>query len=314
MIGMLLVVVASLLATGCVGQRGEGKQTPVEIMQTTVTEISPTITGIPITTPANCPARQKNSYVIALGDPFMLSGHSPVSDVTKAKIWIFGKDSVEITNISLREDGSFNYSISGERTRIRNPGTYRIIIQYPRNGSSFSINPRFEEDRQGVFDPGEHLLFSIRSIHEKKVDGLGASETLEREIVKPGIFDTSTNATLVLEEPWIHVNPIGNHTIGDIIVLSGTTNLAAGNEIAYDIKPVDYRLPANARDAVAPTLRVKEGSCGINSWSFGIDSKTFSPKEYHLRMSAALQDASASERFFLSVPEISGIVQSGKKP
>jgi hypothetical protein len=165
----------------------------------------------------------------------------------------------------------------------------------------FAIKPQFEEDRQGVFDPEGHLLFSIQSIHQNKIDGLSAAQTLEREIMKPGITDTCTNATLILEEPWIKINPIGNHSIGDKFSVNATTNLAAGNELIYGIYPIDYRQPANARpDSVPPSTLVKEGACGNNSLSFEIDSKTFSPKEYQVYFFAVVQNAYAEEQFFMS--------------
>jgi trimeric autotransporter adhesin len=281
------------------------------LVQTTSTEISPTITIIPVATPVSCLPRQNNSYDVALGDPVTISGRSPTPNITIARVWVFGKNTIEITNVSIGKDGSFNYTLNGQQTKDQTPGTYHIIIQYPQRGTSFTILPRFEEDRQGVFDPEGHLLFSIQSIHEKKVDGIGAAETLEQEIMKPGITDTYTNATLILEEPWIQINPLGNHTIGDKFTINVTTNLAVGNELIYSLNPVDYRQPKNIRpDIEPPTGWVNEGLCGNNSWSFDVDSSTFSPKEYWLYVGAVRQNAGVNQRFFMSAAASPGTAQN----
>lgn len=297
----LLILAALLLAAGCVGQPGDGKPTTNEtITVATSGEIVTTTPGNPVPVPHPCPDPQNGSYTVALGDPFTINGHTSGPGITMVKIWMFGKNTLEITNVSVSENGSFIYTLTGLKNHDWSPGTYRIIIQYPDNDTSFDINPYGGEDRQGVFDPEGYLLFSIRDIQDTKDDGPGPADILEREIMKPGIADTCTNATLIFEEPWIQINPVGNHTIGEKFTVNGTTNLAAGNEIIVTMAPVDYRQPANVRgDSVPPIIRVKEGFCRNNSWSFAVNSESFSPEEYQVSAMAVIQDADAVERFFM---------------
>ncbi len=300
-ISLLILLPIVLMITGCTNPVDGEKKANETVTINISTEIpkSPINEVIPAT---SCPIQNNNSMTVALGDTLTISNFSPNSGVTIARIWVFGEDTLEITNISVSEDGSFNYSLNGERTKNRSPGKYRIIIQYPKIGDVFNINPRLNEDRLGVFDPEGHLLFSIRSIHDKKINGLTAAGILEREIMKPGNTDAITNLTLIMEVPRIQINPVGNHTIGDKFTLNGTTNLAAGDALSWNIYPVDYYLPLNSRDFLPPMVRVNKSLCGNNSWSFDIDSSTFSSGEYRVRIDAVMQSGSIDQRFYMIAP------------
>jgi len=302
----LFIVMAGIyLVAGCMSPSGDSQSSvnrdvPFISAAITRTESPKVAEPAPAQYP---PCLQTNVLHVTKGDPFVLSGQAPYLNISTVKIWIFGRNSVSITNMSVMNNGSFNFTVSGDGTKSFKSGINRIILQYPGTGDNFEINTRADDNQGGVFDREGHLLFRMESIRKNFIDGLEAAATLEREIMKPDIADTSTNATFIVEEPWIQINPVANHAAGDIFTVNGTTNLASGDEILMDFYPADYRPSENTRDFVPPTDYVREGICGNNTWSFDIDSGNFRQKEYIIRIGAVRQDAQASVSFFVLLPK-----------
>jgi PKD repeat protein len=69
------------------------------------------------------------------------------------------------------------------------------------------------------------------------------------------------------QAPFITIDPIGNHTIGDVFFINGTTNLAVFNEsLSLDISTVNIN-PGGWGPEFRSTVSVQPGEHGINTWS-----------------------------------------------
>ena len=89
--------------------------------------------------------------------------------------------------------------------------------------------------------------------------------------------------------PWIIINPISNHVIGDVFEINGTTNLAGDNKIRiavdeerqtavgpYDMPDWNYTYTDSEGYAT-----IKTGNNGINSWSHLVKLTEFHGNKYY---------------------------------
>ena len=99
--------------------------------------------------------------------------------------------------------------------------------------------------------------------------------------VSPAVCPTSGNTS-----PWIQVDPIAlNHTVGEPLKITGTTNIKIGERLHVYILP-PYRF-GSVRTNVkqycdswdGETDFVRQGNCSANTWSFSDNNltRTLSP-------------------------------------
>jgi hypothetical protein len=79
------------------------------------------------------------------------------------------------------------------------------------------------------------------------------------------------------------IDPIGNVTVGENITISGTTNLAPGDQLLVTVSPVAFG-PTNKTErvgvtGVSGTVTVQKGE-PANTWSFEVDTSQLEPGEY----------------------------------
>ena len=96
-------------------------------------------------------------------------------------------------------------------------------------------------------------------------------------------------------------SPIGDKHVGDKFTITAATNLAVDDEILVQIysssfKPTDKSQSGEFSGATG-TVKVTQGSSGMNLISFDVDSSTFKPDEYIVTESAVIQDATGTALF-----------------
>jgi len=74
-------------------------------------------------------------------------------------------------------------------------------------------------------------------------------------------------------QPFITVDPVGTKAVGDLVIISGTTDLAEGTDLFVQIE--------NATNTGAKVLK---GTGGINRWSVPVDTFDIKPGEYIVRV------------------------------
>jgi hypothetical protein len=96
--------------------------------------------------------------------------------------------------------------------------------------------------------------------------------------------------------PWIRIDPIPDHVAGEQFMIAGTTNIAAGRELRYQI------FAPGSGNTVVPlgepvSLAVTEGSCGNNTWSVYVMFPE--PSLYLIGVTDETKKATVLQRFMI---------------
>jgi hypothetical protein len=95
---------------------------------------------------------------------------------------------------------------------------------------------------------------------------------------------------------WIRVNPLSDQYVGEEFTVSGTTNLAAGEELVYSIFAIGSTGGnITAAKMASSSITVSEGSCRTNTWS--VDGRIQVPGGYFFGISNSVNTVSAIKRF-----------------
>ena len=110
---------------------------------------------------------------------------------------------------------------------------------------------------------------------------------------------------IMIVPPEVTIEPPEIHSVGDTITLSGTTNLAPGNELLVEIISQSFGPTPKEGDSafsgVSGVTMVQKGSGDENTWSFTFDTATFIPDTYLVTISGlTVTDAVATTRFSLA--------------
>jgi hypothetical protein len=87
---------------------------------------------------------------------------------------------------------------------------------------------------------------------------------------------------MVEDSPYITINPVGDHAIGDIITISGTTNSPVNTTLWIQAGPKEYtKYPPHY---IGERVQVVQGT-NSNLWSIQINTSTFAIDEYSILIS-----------------------------
>ena len=164
-----------------------------------------------------------------------------------------------------------------------------------------------------------------KPIHTYQRDG---NFTVKLTVTGPEGTSTKSRPSFIhVGEPFfISADPVGIHVVGETVMLTGTTNLPAGEDLDFYVMTGSFNPggprfgnPSNAsgttrvvsgnsknspyyrhwQSAPEPT-RVVSGDSGNNSWFFVLDTKEFRPDEYLVYLgSTTFHDVSGSFAFTL---------------
>jgi hypothetical protein len=296
-VALCIMMVAVLLAAGCIGHSDNKKSAVNDSLLVTINPLEQLSSPTPMTTIGESQCQQmENDSTIISGYPFMYNGTVPHSGISTVRMWIFmekmlgtwseksqsltyrNTNNYDIISVPVQSD-TFNFSFTGNQTKELGAGNYRIIFQYPKSGNTFDIRTQIDQNREEVYDKQGGLLINIRNVRQQKMNSFDAADILEHEINKPGSGDTSNNFTLVIRNPIIRVNPVYDHHLGEIFFINGTTNLPAGEKLVVEI---DICCPLQTKGFIIPphfksTVLVQPGCRGNNSWSVLVNSSGLYP-------------------------------------
>jgi hypothetical protein len=87
------------------------------------------------------------------------------------------------------------------------------------------------------------------------------------------------NSTVYPAEPYIMIDPIGNHVIGDIFFINGTTNLPVSQNLMMDIVSYKYIMRPHMKNELSPGphasasmkgIPISSAFPGTNRWSANV--------------------------------------------
>lgn len=108
--------------------------------------------------------------------------------------------------------------------------------------------------------------------------------------------------TLDGDYPWIRVDHIGDHYIGEVFTISGTTNLPADSDFIIEIIPLALQQPgvppAGEYSGSSETFRAVKGDT-YSEWSIDVDASSLKPDEYVVNVESVETTSTATTSFNL---------------
>jgi len=202
-------------------------------------------------------------------------------------VWTFGKNYRNCEqSASVKSDASYEFKLDRGDTNDLYAGQYFVVVQHPMmNGIP---------DIQGVPASKDCIWAQPAPISTKttangtpvRLNGLQASDAataLVDLLNSPNIDDTYTKLSFMVEEPWIRIDTIGDKYVGDTFKITGTTNLAEGDQILMTVTSASFQPTEKTQtgefSGSSGTVTVQAGDT-YNTFSFDIDASTFKPDEY----------------------------------
>jgi hypothetical protein len=144
---------------------------------------------------------------------------------------------------------------------------------------------------------------------EQSIYQLAGSESLQTQdssgapihaISSQNIDDTSMPVSISISPARLMINPIGTKQVGDTFTISGSTNLAVGDDLIIEIIPPfqpTSKKQSSGFYGVNGLVKVVPGAGTANSWFFDVDTSAFTPGQYMVLVSGVLPVVKASATF-----------------
>jgi len=255
--------------------------------------------------------------VVAQGDQFDITGTAQGNPTQGVQIWILGKNYELVTTQSVNSDSSFDYTVQRATTTNLYTGQYYVVVQHPMMNGQFDITPytltasdpgtagnivviNKQSPTSGGPD-GYQQVFQLTG--SGSLQGSDAAEALIEGLNSANVDDTYTKLQFLVEVPTITVDPIGDRHVGDKFTVTGTTNLAVGDQILVQIYSSSFtptqKTQSGAFSGATGTVTVTQGSSssGLNTWSFDVDASTFKADEYLVTATSVLTTGTGTALF-----------------
>jgi hypothetical protein len=247
------------------------------------------------------PGAQSGSATIANGDPVSIHGIATGQPRNGLQVWLIGYNTVKITNVAVNSDNTYSYELKPADTMNLASGQYLVIVQHPMMNGQFDItySPSTGQVINRQLGSSGSAIFQLTS--GGSLQSTDASSALMQAINSQNIDDTFATASFYVSPPDAFVHPVGDHAVGDKFTITGSTNLAVGDDLQVDVysssfKPTSKNQPSGFSGA-SGVVQVQPGNGGLNQWSFPIDASTFTPDEYIVTVAGILQDVHGSSTF-----------------
>lgn len=233
--------------------------------------------------------------VVAKGDELKITGVAE-GKPDQVRIWIFGKNYRNLgATATVEDDGSFEYTLERADTKALATGQYFVVVQHPMTDGVFNVIPF----------PAAGKPFQIQDATGSLIDlgSLAASEAataLVEALNSPNCDDTYRKVSFNLEEAWIRIDAIGDKAVGDKFTITGTTNLAVGNDLTVDVTSASFAAStkdqATSFSGASGTVVVVEGT-DCNTWSFSVDASGFKADQYSVEVESIDADVTTTATF-----------------
>ena len=224
--------------------------------------------------------------VVAKGDNLYVRGNAE-GDPSVLMIYIFGTNFYAKHSVTVEDDGSYEKKI--EIPDSMSSGQYFVVVQHPMYNGEFDA---YETD--GTFQvknfvgsntAGDQSSFVVTGAN--KLQGSQAADALTKMIDSQNIDDIYTKLTFNVAEPWIKISTVGDQATGSKITLSGTTNLAVGDQILIEVQSSSFtaadKTQETSTSGFSGTTKVAGGEGVDNVWSIEIDSTNWKLDEYTVK-------------------------------
>ncbi|HUW85711.1 MAG TPA: hypothetical protein VMV55_02415, partial [Methanoregula sp.] len=177
---------------------------------------------------------------IANGDPVYIHGIATGHPSAGLQVWLIGYNYVKITTVYTNADNTYEYELKSADTRTLAPGQYFVLIQHPMMNAEFDIY--YDSLTGSVIN---RQLGTGTSIFQ--LTGAGSLQSPEganalmQAINSQNIDDTFATTSFIVGNPTAFINPVGDHVVGDKFTITGSTNLAVGNNLMIEIVSSSFK-------------------------------------------------------------------------
>jgi hypothetical protein len=253
--------------------------------------------ALDLTTPASA---SSSAPAISNGDSVRLHGIATGHPRNGLQVWVIGKNYLKVSTIQVNDDNTFEFELKPSDTRSLASGQYYVVVQHPMMNGQFDVyldpSGNVVNRQQGA---GGMAIFTMAG--SGSLQGPDSAQALVEAISSQNIDDSFTTYTFAISPPTAFIDPIGDHAVGDKFTISGSTNLAVGDNLMVEItsssfRPTQKSAPGGFSGANG-MVTVVPGTGGYNRWSFAVDAATFQPDEYIVKVSGITVDVTGSTTF-----------------
>jgi PGF-CTERM protein len=246
-----------------------------------------------------------SASTVAAGDKLYVRGVAAGQPSPGVAIWVLGKNYASYKTTTVNSDGTFSQEYTQGETSNLASGQYFVVVQHPMYNDVFDVYP------SGPIVPGAMVF--VQSTYPTpgsnvfqltgpgSLQGSDAAEALVTALNNPSVDDTYTKLQFLIDTPTINILPIPQQTVGDQFTIKGTTNLAVDDEISVQVTSSSFQPTEKTQSGefsgASGTVKVVQGTGGMNTWSFPVDSKNFQPDEYIVDVEGITVTASATALF-----------------
>jgi PGF-CTERM protein len=236
---------------------------------------------------------------VAKGDKVFIEGVAEGNPSGGVAIWILGKNYNTRQTESIDSDGTFKYEVSGATTGSMSSGQYFIVVQHPMQNGEFDIDQVGEDVVNLELGGTGTVIFHLEG--SGSLQGSDAAEALIQAINDPNIDDTYTKLNILVEEPIIAIDTIGDKQVGDKFTVTGKTNLAVDDEILVEMYSSSFKPTQKSQSGefsgVTQTVKVVKADSGLNKFSLDVDASSFKADEYIVIAEGIVVDATGTALF-----------------
>jgi hypothetical protein len=248
------------------------------------------------------PGNSGSSSAIANGDPVYIRGIATGHPQSGLQVWIIGYNYLKIDTVQVNADNTYSYEMKSSDTLGLASGQYYGVVQHPMMNGQFDII--YAPASGGVINRqlgNGTRIFQING--PGSLQSPDAAYALVRAISSQNVDDSFSTVSFFVSSPETLIKPIGTQYIGDTFTISGSTNLAVGDTLTVEIISSSFKPTQKAQSGEfsgsSGTVQVTPGTNGYNRWSFDVDSSTFKPDEYIVKVSGVTVDVTGSTTFVL---------------
>jgi hypothetical protein len=245
-----------------------------------------------------------SGLVIANGDPVYINGIATGQPQVGLQVWVIGNNFFQVSTISVNPDDSYSFELKPEITQNLAPGQYYVIIQDPMMNGQFDIvyDPTTGNiiNRQLGNPPGTAIFHLTGSGSLRSSDSAAA---LIHAISSQYVDDTFVTSAFTVRPQNALINPVSDHAVGDNFMISGSTNLAVGDNLLIEMYSQSFgpqlKNQSEGFSGTSGTVKVVQGTGGLNRWSFDVNTSGWNPDTYIVIVSGVTNQVTGTTTFNL---------------
>jgi len=244
-----------------------------------------------------------STATISNGDSVFINGIATGHPQPGLQVWVIGPNYLKVSSVSVNPDNTYSFELRPADTLNLAPGQYYVVVQHPMMNGRFDItyNPGTGEVTNLQLGNSGTTIFQISG--GGSLRSPDAAYALVRAISTQNVDDTFAPASFTIRVPAAAIDPIEDHVVGDKFMISGDSNLVAGDALSVTVTSSSFAPTSKDQSGefsgASGIVKVVPGTNGLNRWSFDVDTSAWKPDEYIVTVTGVTVDVTSSAHFSL---------------